>query len=100
MKEEGLEGNVIVQEQGLNLSNGTGAARKFEEEKRRWGWGKIWFGCRVLVCGFKMVARWSQWSQKWEIGALELIEMKNDHQFHFLSSLTTSLNTFLYVVHD
>ena len=28
MKEEGLEGNVIVQEQGLNLSNGTGAARK------------------------------------------------------------------------
>ena len=37
MKEEGLEGNVIVQEQGLNLSNGTGAARKFEEEKRRWG---------------------------------------------------------------
>jgi hypothetical protein len=33
MKEEGLEGNVIVQEQGLNLSNGTGAARKFEEKR-------------------------------------------------------------------
>jgi hypothetical protein len=32
---------------------------------------------------------------------LELSEkMKNDHQFHFLSSLTTSLNTFLYVVHN
>jgi hypothetical protein len=62
MKEEGLEGNVIVQEQGLNLSNGTGAARKFEEEKRRWGWGKIWFGCRV---------GWCVWCLKWWPGGLK-----------------------------
>jgi hypothetical protein len=98
MKEEGLEGNVIVQEQGLNLSNGTGAARKFEEEKRRWGWGKIWFVPGWLVCVvFKMVARWSQ---KWKDRGLGLESENENDQFHFLSSLTTSLNTFLYVVHD
>jgi len=65
MKEEGLEGNVIVQEQGLNLSNGTGAARKFEE-KVGWGWaifGKLRVLC--LVCGFQ-VLNGGQVAQKWE----------------------------------
>ena len=70
MQEEGLEGNVIVQEQGLNLSNGTGAARKFEE-KVGWGWaifGKLRVLC--LVCGFQVLKWWPGGLKSGKIGGL------------------------------
>ena len=74
MKEEGLEGNVIVQEQGLNLSNGTGAARKFEE-KVGWGWaifGKLRVLC--LVCGFQVLNGGQVVSKVGRSGAFQVLE--------------------------
>ena len=50
MKEEGLEGNVIVQEQGLNLSKWNGGGeevmRRRDDGARRFGslvFGVVWF---------------------------------------------------------
>ena len=55
----------------------------------------------ACTCILQHLIIYAQWEDRGPVSRVwNWVKVRNDHQFHFLSSLTTSLNTFLYVAHN